>query len=68
MTDYNISCDALILGLSHRTIERYCNQLKIKIDAQNMHELIDKAINKGYFNTLPDKLFNQQLSLALYED
>lgn len=41
---------ATILGISHRTVETYVDYLKIKFQALNKSELIEKAIEKGYFN------------------
>ena len=58
----------VLLGLSPRTIEKYCDHLKSKFNAENMHELIDKAIESGHFNTIPGILFNQQLSVALNDN
>lgn len=47
-----------ILQLSPRTIEMYFEQLKFIFHCQSKSELIDKAINHGYFNNLPESLFS----------
>ncbi len=56
------------LGLSVRTVEDIIIRLRLKFDAQNKHELIDKAIQAGFLNTIPETLFRTQLSVALKED
>ncbi len=56
---------AILLGISHRTVDEYLEQLKARFDAQNRYELIDKAISLGYLNSIPERLFNKQLSLIL---
>jgi DNA-binding CsgD family transcriptional regulator len=56
---------ALILGLSPRTIEEHIESLKNKFLAFNKSELIDKAICKGFLNTIPERLLRSQLSLEL---
>jgi len=58
---------ALIFNLSHRTIEDYIENLRIKFDAQNKFDLIDKAIHYGYLNFIPEALFRKQLSIELGE-
>ncbi len=58
---------ALLLNISPRTTEDYLEQLKNKFNAINKHELIDKAINLGYLNLIPERLFNKQLSIILKE-
>jgi DNA-binding CsgD family transcriptional regulator len=59
---------ARYLGISHRTIEEYFEKLRIKFDASNKYELIDKAIQVGFLNTIPESLFKTQLSVTLRDD
>jgi DNA-binding NarL/FixJ family response regulator len=56
---------AYLLRISPRTVDEYLEQLKHKFNAQNRHELIDKTMSLGYLNIIPERLFNQQLSIAL---
>jgi DNA-binding CsgD family transcriptional regulator len=59
---------ARYLGISSRTVEVYFNDLKIKFNVQNKHGLIDKAIQGGFLNIIPESLFRRQLSVVLNED
>lgn len=59
---------AIVLKISSRTVEEYCEKLRVKFRALNKNELIEKAIEKGYLNTIPATLFNKQLSITLRED
>lgn len=56
---------AKILNISHRTIEEYLEQLKCKFNVVTKYDLINKAIECGYLNVIPETLFNRQLSLKL---
>lgn len=56
---------AVLLGISPRTVDEYLEQLKHKFSAQSRYELIDKTINLGYLNIIPERLFKRQLSIAL---
>ncbi len=56
---------AILLGLSHRTVEEHLEQLRYKFNATNKNELIDKAIASGFLNTIPERLFRTQLSIEL---
>lgn len=48
---------AAILNLSQRTLENYIDDLKHKFNCYTKSELISKAISMGYFNYLPNSLF-----------
>lgn len=54
-----------ILGLSQRTVESYIETLKAKFIVSTKGELIEQAINEGYLNFIPKRLFENQLSLIL---
>jgi DNA-binding CsgD family transcriptional regulator len=58
---------AKYIGISHRTVEEHLTNLKIKFNAQNKYDFIDKAIQTGFLNTIPETLFHTQLSVALKE-
>ena len=59
---------ARYLGISHRTVEEHINHLKNKFHAKSKGELIDKAFQAGFLNSIPESLFHTQLSVALKED
>jgi len=59
---------AKYLGISFRTVEEYLINLKIKFAARNKYELIDKAIQIGFLNTIPESLFHTQLSVILKDN
>jgi DNA-binding CsgD family transcriptional regulator len=54
-----------ILNLSIRTIDSHIDQLKIKFDCPNKNALLEKALFLGFLYTIPESLFNKQLSIAL---
>ena len=56
---------AAIQNVSCRTIIDHAERLKFKFHSQSKPELISNAIELGYFNKIPDSLFNQQLSIIL---
>lgn len=58
---------ARILMLSHRTVEVYVENLKMKLKAQHRQELIENAIQAGFLNIIPERLLKMQLSIALSE-
>jgi DNA-binding CsgD family transcriptional regulator len=53
------------LLISPRTVDEHLEQLRHKFEVNNKHALIDKEIFCGFLNTIPDKLFRQQLSMEL---
>lgn len=59
---------AKYLGISPRTVEEFVAKLKNKFNAENKYELIDNAIQAGFLNTIPESLFQTQLSVALKEE
>ena len=56
---------AKILKICHRTVENYIDQLKLKFNCQTKSELISKALDQGYMNIIPKRLFEEQLLLLL---
>jgi DNA-binding CsgD family transcriptional regulator len=59
---------ARYLGISYRTVEEHINNIKTKFNAQNRYDLIDKAIQAGFLNTIPESIFCTQLSAALNDN
>jgi len=57
-----------IFDLSDRTLEHYLTSLKAKFTAGNKSELLDRAIELGYLNYIPQSLFSQQLSVVLRDE
>lgn len=62
-----VKLTARFLGISPRTVEEHVAKLKLKLGAQNKYELIDKAIQAGFLNSIPERLLKTQLSVALTE-
>lgn len=56
---------ASLLSISSRTVEEHHEQLRAKFGVQNRYELIDKAIEGGFLNMIPERLFTTQLSVIL---
>ena len=56
---------ALLLNISYRTVEEYLEQLRLKFNASNKNELIEKAMCAGFLNIIPESLFHSQLSIEL---
>lgn len=56
---------AKILCISQRTVVEYTEDLKIKFDAKNKSELIDKSYSLGIEKFIPKSLFNKNLSVIL---
>lgn len=56
---------SVVLDISIRTVERHMEHLKIKFEAGNKSELIDRAMAQGFLNQIPESLYKQQLSMIL---
>lgn len=56
---------AAILGVSPRTVDEYLEQLRLKFNVHNKHDLIDKAFALGYMNFIPNSFFHSQFSIEL---
>lgn len=50
---------ATLLNLSVRTVEYYIENIKNKMRCNGKEELIEKAINEGYLNIIPQNLFHR---------
>jgi len=55
------------LNLSDSSIEQQLEQLKKKFGAASQADLIDKALRLGYSSSIPDSLFDRQISIILRE-
>lgn len=53
---------AKILGISPRTVEVHIDHLRFKFNCKTKNELFAQAIEKGYFNVIPESLFNAKLA------
>jgi DNA-binding CsgD family transcriptional regulator len=56
---------AKMLRLSHRTVEKHIETLKIKFNCIYKSEVIEKAFELGYSNILPKTLFQTQTSIIV---
>jgi DNA-binding CsgD family transcriptional regulator len=56
---------AVLLDLSPRNVEQHVATLRHKFSAASQCELIDQAINRGYLDYIPERLFKQQLSVVV---
>lgn len=56
---------AVALDLSPRTVEQHVATLRHKFSATSQCELIDQAINSGYLDYIPERLFKQQMSVIV---
>lgn len=56
---------ANILKISIRTVHDHLEQLKDKFFCQTKNELMEKTLALGFFNFIPESIFNDQLSIAL---
>ncbi len=59
---------AALLGLAFSQVERYVYALKVKFNAFSKGELIEKALDQGYLNFIPETLFSsrQQFREAMH--
>lgn len=56
---------SVALEISVRTVERHIDHLKLKFGAGSKSELIDRALERGFLNQIPESLYKQQLSMIL---
>jgi len=56
---------AVVLGLSHRTVQQYIETLRQKFGVDSKIELIDAAMAQGYLSMIPLSIFSKQLSVVL---
>lgn len=56
---------AIILNLSHRTIEHYIELLKLKFFCKTSVDLIHTAKMQGYSNIIPPSIMQKQLSIVI---
>ena len=52
---------AKILGISPRTVEVHIDHLRFKFNCKTKNELFTQAVEKGYFNVIPESLFTVKL-------
>jgi len=53
---------AKILDISPRTVEVHIDHLRFKFNCKTKNELFAKAVEQGYFNVIPESLFNVKLA------
>ncbi len=53
---------AKILSISPRTVEVYLDRLKDKLGCLTKNELIERAIDEGFFHEIPTSLYNRDLA------
>jgi DNA-binding CsgD family transcriptional regulator len=56
---------SVVLNISLRTVERHIDHMKFKFCAGSRSELLDRAIEMGFLNQVPETLLNKQLSMIL---
>jgi DNA-binding CsgD family transcriptional regulator len=56
---------AVLLDLSPRTVEQHVATMRNKFSASSQYELIDQAINRGYLDYIPERLFKRQMSVVI---
>ena len=56
---------AALLDLSPRTVEQHVAAMRHKFSATSQCELIDQAINSGYLDYIPERLFKRQMSVVV---
>jgi PAS domain S-box-containing protein len=54
-----------VLNISVRTVERHIDHLKHKFGAGSKSELLDRSLELGFLNQIPESLYKQQLSMIL---
>lgn len=52
---------ANMLNISQRTVESHIEEVKIKFKCHNKQQLIEKSINEGYLNFIPESLIEKLL-------
>jgi DNA-binding CsgD family transcriptional regulator len=56
---------AVLLDLSPRTVEQHVATMRHKFSSTSQCELIDQAIDRGYLDYIPERLFKQQMSVVV---
>jgi DNA-binding CsgD family transcriptional regulator len=56
---------AEIMNLSVRTVEHYIETIKSKFNCTTKFELVDKLIEQGYLNVIPNSILSNQLSILI---
>jgi DNA-binding CsgD family transcriptional regulator len=56
---------AKVQGITYRTVVDHIERLKLKFDAATTADLISKALAAGYPGSVPQRFFNQQISIIL---
>ncbi len=54
------------LDISPRTVERYLEQSKYKLNCENRADLVEKCLEKGLLNYIPSKILSHDISNILY--
>jgi DNA-binding CsgD family transcriptional regulator len=56
---------AKIQDIAYRTVVDHMERLKLKFNAATTADLISKALSSGYPGSVPQRYFNQQISIIL---
>jgi DNA-binding CsgD family transcriptional regulator len=56
---------AKVQGITYRTVVDHIERLKLKFNAATTADLISKALAAGYPGSVPQRYFNQQISIIL---
>jgi DNA-binding CsgD family transcriptional regulator len=56
---------ARMLNISHRTVETYIENIKLKIKCTNRSDMIDYAIANGYLSYIPESVLQNSRSIIL---
>lgn len=59
---------ARVLDMPLKAVEQRVAELKTEFNALSPAELIDKALEMGFFHVLPSSVFNTQIATALNQD